>query len=132
MSRRLRSYGLFRDLPFGEPGEPSVSDQVASTPAADERRIADYLRSGLQYATVPALTFDVLSPDRRALGPLRYLTDGEWIWRSDLAHYVEHYHCRVAAAFVEHMQSRNWLPPAAADVNLGELTYWPPQEDASG
>ncbi len=132
MSRRLRSYGFFRDLPFGEAGEPSLMEAIGSTPVADERRIVDYLRSGLQYALVPGVTVDVLAPDRPALGPLRYITDGEWLWRSDLAHYVERYHCRVVDEFVEHMKAQNWLPPTEAEMNLAELTFWPDEEDANG
>jgi len=132
MSRRLRSYGLFRDLPFGERGEPSLREAIGLEPLADQRRICDYLRAGIPYATVPAVTFDILSPDHSALGPLRYLTDGEWLWRSDLAHYVERYHCRVAGEFIEHMRAQNWLLPAAAEVNLEELTFWPDEEDTNG
>ncbi|MFF1658854.1 hypothetical protein [Streptomyces sp. NPDC058255] len=38
---------------------------------------------------------DVLSPANELIDGLHLLTDGEWFWYPDLAHYVERYHVPV-------------------------------------
>ena len=43
-------------------------------------------------------------------GGLSLMTDGDWLWYSDLAHYVERYHVRLDARFVEHARRRDWQP----------------------
>jgi hypothetical protein len=129
MKRQLRKCGFFRDLPFGEASDQRLKDSLDRNAAQDAERITSYLRAAPVYATVPGLVSDVLDPEERVIGPLRYLTDGEWAWRSDLAYYVERYHCRVPAEFVQHIRGRNWLPPAEEEIDMTTLSLWPAVEE---
>ncbi|MEU9407859.1 hypothetical protein AB0E08_19555 [Streptomyces sp. NPDC048281] len=56
------------------------------------------------------------------------LTDGAWVWRRDLAHYVGRHGVMLPAEFVERMRGFDWKPPAdAVDVPLARLalqTAW--------
>jgi hypothetical protein len=54
------------------------------------------------------------------------LTDGQWFWYSDLAHYVEHYHLALDERFIQHVRSRNWSPPQLTEdelVEIGEAVF---------
>lgn len=46
------------------------------------------------------------------------LTDGTWLWRSDLAYYVERYLVGVPADLVEHARRQSWRAPTIADSEL--------------
>ncbi|MGW4996396.1 hypothetical protein ACWEP8_01925 [Streptomyces hydrogenans] len=62
----------------------------------------------------------VLSPERELIGGLSLLTDGQWFWYSDLAHYVERYHVTLDPRFVQHARSANWCPPRLTEDELIE------------
>lgn len=80
--------------------------------------LIQYLRSGVVLAATAALTHDVLSRDRTIIGGLSLLTDGHWLWYSDLAYYVEHHHVALDAAFIAHTQSREWTVPQLGHRDL--------------
>jgi hypothetical protein len=42
----------------------------------------------------------MLSSTGAVIGGLHLLTDGKWLWYSDLAHYVERYHVALDPGFV--------------------------------
>jgi hypothetical protein len=46
------------------------------------------------------------------------MTDGTWVWPSDLAFYVERYHVELPTDFVEHVRSCGWNPPQLSDDEL--------------
>ncbi|MET9516027.1 hypothetical protein [Streptomyces sp. NPDC002994] len=77
-----------------------------------------YLRAGTVLAATGARLYDVLSPGRELIGGLRLLTDGQWFWYSDLAHYVERYHVAVNEQFLQHARRRNWNPPRLSHTDL--------------
>jgi len=118
--KTLRPYGFFSDLTFGDPTAPKLRACLDDKPVGENvQRVARYLRAGVQFSVVPMLVHDIIAEERSAIGPLRYLTDGEWVWRSDLPYYVEKYHCRIPSEFITHMKSRDWIPPA--DVDLSQI-----------
>src|SRR5262249_11657185 len=53
---------------------------------------------------------DCLAPERR-LPSVGILTDGVWVWPSDLAYYVAVYHCRIPEGFLQYVTSSDWRPP---------------------
>ena len=70
-------------------------------------------------AEQPSTTF--LRPTDELIGGLHLLTDGEWFWHTDLAHYVERYHVPVDDRFVEHARLRGWSPPQLSEAELIQL-----------
>ncbi|MFC9626269.1 hypothetical protein ACFTXM_42070 [Streptomyces sp. NPDC056930] len=69
----------------------------------------------------PSAVPDVLSSTGAVIGGLHLLTDGKWLWYSDLAHYVEHYHVALDPRFVEHVQSNGWAVPEPTDSDLDAM-----------
>ncbi|PAX89051.1 hypothetical protein CLM85_13485 [Streptomyces albidoflavus] len=62
---------------------------------------------------------DVLEPEGQLLtgiGSLR--TDGEWIWRGDLSHYVSRHHVALPDQFVTHIRDSHYSPPKVPESRL--------------
>jgi len=112
----VRGVGFYRDLPFGPASAPSVLDTRRSEAQAYEVRLVAYLRAGHGLLVSPALSSDVV--DGAVIGPVEVLTDGTWAWPSDLAHYVERYHCRVPDEFIAHARGREWRVPDVGEAEL--------------
>ena len=91
--------GFFRELPHGDPDGPSLHDARRESAAEDEAAILGYLARGAVHALSPGPVWDVLD-ESGPVGTASLLTDGEWVWPEDLAHYVEKYHVRLPAEFV--------------------------------
>src|SRR5215211_1156339 len=112
----LQRTGFFREMPHGEPTDPSLAEARSAAAGPHEDRIAAYLEAGHVYVATPGYTRDVFDGSQR-IGPAHYLTDGRYLWPGDLAHYVRTYHVRVAAPFVEHMMASGWKVPSDVDVS---------------
>ncbi len=66
----------------------------------------------------PSVVPDVLSETGASSGGLHLLTEGHWLWYSDLTHYVWRYHVELDPAFIEHARSDNWTVPQVGDQHL--------------
>ena len=115
----LTRTGFFREMPHGEPGDPSLAEARNPAPGPHEDRVIAYLEAGHVHSAAPAPVRDVLDAATE-LGPPHSLTDGTFVWPADLAHYVRTYHVRLAGPFVEHMLAHGWTVPA--EVDLATLT----------
>src|SRR5215510_3162859 len=111
----LQRTGFFREMPHGEPTDPSLADARNAAPSPHEDRIAAYLDAGHVCIAAPGLTHDVLDTGKR-IGPPHHRTDGRFVWPGDLAHYVRTYHVRLEGPFIEHMLANGWTVPADVDV----------------
>lgn len=72
-------------------------------------RILGFLAGGGLVMRAPALREDRLDPSRRAVVPLGYLSDGEWIWPLELSYYLERYDILPDADFIAHMRARDFI-----------------------
>ena len=106
---RLKRVGFFRELDHGMENGASLKDSVLQKPQANEDKIIKYLKTGIVYCNSPGLVMDVLVKENGVIGNLNILTDGEWIWPSDLSYYVELYHVKLNEDFVMHMEKVNWI-----------------------
>ncbi len=113
--------GDFRELEHGRPDGPSLRSAVRAQEAPYARDLVQYLRNGAVLAATTTLARDVLSPDKAMIGGLHLLTDGQWLWYSDLAHYVEHHHVALDRQFIQHAQSNDWAAPELSHVDLSAL-----------
>lgn len=117
---KLNRAGFFREMPHGEPSDPSLVATRADAPGPHQDAIAAYLEAGHLYIATPAPTPDVL--DRKKLiGPPHYLTDGEYVWPGDAVHYVRMYNVRLPTAFVEHIMANGFTVPSGVDVTTLKL-----------
>jgi hypothetical protein len=111
----LQRTGFFREMPHGEPSDPSLAEARNPAPGPHEERVVAYLETGHVHTAAPGPVFDVFDAGTR-IGSPHLLTDGTFVWPGDLAHYVRTYHVRLAGPFVEHMLARSWEVPADIDV----------------
>jgi len=139
MRRRLQSIlmielqrtGFFREMPHGEPTDPSLAE--ARNPAAlpHEDRVAAYLDAGHVHTPASEATRDVFDAGK-SIGPPHYVTDGKFVWPGDLAHYVRTYHVRLAGPFIEHMLANGWAVPTELDIAALALPARPSANPAPG
>lgn len=120
MTDLLRA-GFFSDLKHGEADGPSLRDSVTARPHADEDRIAAYLERGNVLAASGTMVYDVLQEHREPVAVLEMLTDGTWLWPSDLSYYVRTYHVRVPDELVSHAEAQGWEPPTLDRAALTEV-----------
>lgn len=117
---KLQRAGFFREMPHGNPSDPSLAQARADTPAMHQDALVAYLEAGHVYIATPSPTVDVLDGST-PIGPPHYLTDGLYVWPGDAAHYVRVYSARLPAAFVEHVAGNDWKVPAAVDLTQVHL-----------
>ncbi|MEU1619104.1 hypothetical protein ABZ479_17635 [Streptomyces sp. NPDC005722] len=113
-----RFLGAFRELQHGAADGPSLPAAVRERGEEYEDDLVRYLRSGAVLAVTTSAVYDVLSPDRAFIDGLSLLTDGQWFWHTDLAHYVERYHVAVSDEFVQHARRLDWRPPQLTEEDL--------------
>ncbi|MEU8795325.1 hypothetical protein [Streptomyces sp. NPDC048643] len=113
-----RFLGEFQELDHGRDDGSSLRACAHQEGAADEAALVRYLRAGSVLAATTSLVRDVLSPTNELIGSLHVLTDGEWFWYTDLAHYVERYHVSLDVEFVDHARGRGWTPPQLSEADL--------------
>lgn len=104
MKQPLRVVGLFREL------GPELSHLAASIHAAEGKldpalslEIAKYLDKGVQVLDVVGTSVDPLDPSVVIVGGASLVSDGAWVWRSDLSHYVIRYRVALPEEFVTYV-----------------------------
>lgn len=116
-----RILGKYQELDHGRADGPSLRDGVRQEGATYETDLIRYLKSGSVLAATTSCVCDVLSPGNELIGSLNLLTDGEWFWYTDLAHYVERYHMSLDARFIDHVRGRGWTPQQLTEADLIQL-----------
>lgn len=122
----LKWVGFFRELSGCEPAFPSIYDSVRPSAHPDAARIVAYLKAGVGLTGVGCYVGDVLNPEARFAVSPGLVTDGVWIWRADLPHYVATYHLELPGEFLDHMRQNRWVVPAlseAEELRLSQRLY---------
>ena len=101
---------------------PSIAEQLNRSEAIVDSKITDYLRSGHEVMYLGSRRYlkekgDLTKIDR----PGFLLTDGVWVWPSELPYFIESYNVMVPPQFVIHAAANNWSVPAKVDVTELEL-----------
>ncbi|MER7557647.1 hypothetical protein ABTZ46_11930 [Nocardioides sp. NPDC126508] len=113
--------GFFREL---DPDDPSdiygrrLADAVGGDVTYSRAEVLHYLESGYPILDVMESTPDPLEPDLSVRGGPSLLTDGLWVWRHDLAHYVRRYGVDLPSAFLRRMGAMDHTIP---DVDVDAL-----------
>ena len=118
--------GFFRELAHGVPEASSLAEAVNSSPNPSEANILQYLESGEIDCIAPCMLYDYFEPSGHIGDSLYTLSDGEWVWPSDLKYYVRKYHVNLPDEFMEHMVSNSWKVPdnvgLPSDVQSDEVS----------
>jgi len=121
----LKPLGFFEEVFANAPAGVSAGRLLASipdSPAPDVEDIARYLHSGHAIFDTMGAERDIVTDDRWILGAASLLTDGVWVWRVDLAHYVRRYGVTLPGDFLEHARRARYTVPDVAVSRLRELT----------
>ena len=119
----LKIAGCFRELPHGEKTGPSLTECISDYPQDNERQIIQYLKSGVIFAACMGVFKDILDETSDVWIAPHLLTDGSWLWYNDLSYYVEKYHARVPAEFIQAMKLNQWKFPPESSIDLSELEF---------
>jgi hypothetical protein len=119
----LRRVGFFREFYPDHSSLPWLREQIGTRRIRSESKIVEYLRSGHLLSAVMEGMLDTFdgTPFPEGSGCSSLLTDGTWLWRRDLAHYVERYHVEVPDDFVLALVESAFRMPDLSPQNLTAL-----------
>jgi hypothetical protein len=100
--------------------QESIFANVLPEPLPDVDRVVGYLRAGHVLIDFMDVRDDVFDPSRQILGGPTTLTDGEWFWRDDLAHYVSRHNVRLPNEFLQAIRDRQYAVPELDEATLAE------------
>jgi hypothetical protein len=101
----------FREMTGGGTSEPSMLELRFENAEPFESKVVSYLRSGVVLDECLGVETDVIDAADQNLLYQSDRTDGTWVWREDLAHYVEKYHLRLPDEFLANMRANQWVVP---------------------
>jgi hypothetical protein len=118
----MKTVGFFHELWSTDKLEPqpSLLRAVNEEPAPDEAELVRYLKSGHVLVDMMDTMRDVVSGDEWILAASTTLTDGEWLWRDDLAHYVRRHHVRLPEEFMACVRANGYRVPDVDEATLRE------------
>jgi hypothetical protein len=121
----MKTAGMFLEL--GRVRQPaqqeSIRDNVATTPLPDADKVVSYLRSGHVLIDFMDIRDDVFDNSQQILGGPTTLTDGDWLWRDDLAYYLQRHNVTLPADFLELIRRRDYTVPEVDEPTLEEITH---------
>jgi hypothetical protein len=100
---------MFREFAPTTLDLPSLAEAARSADPVRQRRTAAYLLTATHVAATMERRPDVLDGEDVYLGA-GLQSDGDWYWRSDLAHYVMKYNVELEPEFYAHAASFLWSP----------------------
>jgi hypothetical protein len=111
--------------PAFDPRHPRIDDQ------AEAERLLGYLDRALPVLTSSATMADVLDPERPAVVPLTFRTDGRWIWTDTVGYYLERYALAPDEALLAHLRSVGPDPAPVSEVALHRVLSFLQRPDDS-
>ncbi|MFD6080418.1 hypothetical protein ACFWG5_33095 [Streptomyces hydrogenans] len=126
MTKAPQFVGNFRELPHGNPAGPSLKESIDRGEREHIAGLVNYLTGGAVLAMSGQAARDPLDPQSKVIGELSLRTDGEWLWYSDLSHFVEKYNIEIDPKFIKKAESRDWNCPHISDDDLetiGDIVF---------
>lgn len=109
---------------FGDgPNAPSLEQAVGKLDASARERVATYLDAGLAVSAVPGFEPDVIDGSAVQLSRA-HLTDGAFIWRRDLSHYVRKYGVGVPDALLRKAMAGAVPPRSLTKSETEAVAAW--------
>ncbi len=118
----LRPLGFFRELKHGDPDGPWFHEMRDGYGDGNRSAPVRYLTNGALLAASGTPACDEFDPSHPLIGPLYVLTDGTWIWPSDLPYYVDRYGVALPEEFLVHAGRQQWTPPQLSHEDLVRIT----------
>ncbi len=112
--------GFFRELRHGDSDGPPLREAIDIDQGHDDETIGAYLRAGNTLAATAMPVDDILDATKTNIAGLTLMTDGTWLWPSDLAYFVETYGVAVPPELRNHIVA-----------HLGDPTKLSPEELAA-
>jgi hypothetical protein len=81
--------------------------------------VVSYLKSGVPIFDVMEGVVDPFNPSKIISGGSSLLSDGEWVWRNDLAYFVEQYKLGLPKEFLESVRLNKSVDSTKADEIIG-------------
>ncbi|GGS92337.1 MULTISPECIES: hypothetical protein [Streptomyces] len=106
--------GFYRELQSAprDVFRSSLRDQVRSGTAYPKAEVTGYFMAGHPVFDVMESTRDVLEGRFTVPGGSSLLSDGRFVWRADLARYVDAYNLALPAAFLSFAEGNGFSVPA--------------------
>ncbi|MEU6075880.1 hypothetical protein [Micromonospora sp. NPDC047074] len=120
----LRFVGMFREL--GPVGlglvQESIFDNVSAVELPDVDEVVRYLRAGYVLIDMMDLADDPFDPARQVMNGSTIRTDGDWLWRDDLAYYVHRHRVTLPEDFLALIRERRYVMPHRDEELLRECS----------
>jgi hypothetical protein len=115
---------MFREFGAVKQPEPqeSIHDNVSPAPLPDVEKVVSYLKGGHVLIDFMDIRDDVFDKSRQIMGGPTTLTDGDWLWREDLAYYVQRHNVALPVDFLELIRQRHYVVPEVDEPTLEEIT----------
>jgi hypothetical protein len=98
--------------------QPSILDNVGREPLPDADRVVAYLRAGHGLIAMMDVQDDFFDRSRQVLSGSSISTDGDWLWRDDLAHYVQRHNVTIPDEFLRLIRERHYIVPDVDEAVL--------------
>lgn len=103
-------------------GQDSIRTHVLERPLPDVDQVVAYLRAGHVLIDFMDVQDDVFDGSRQVLGGPTILTDGEWLWRDDLAYYASRHDVALPEEFLAHIRRHDYTVPVVDEPTLEKCT----------
>lgn len=99
--------------PNATPGQlPSIMDAIGGPTLPDADQVTLYLKSGHTLMSMMDVDDDIVDGAETILSGCSILTDGSWMWRKDLEHYVRRHNLRLPDNLLANIRSNNYQVPS--------------------
>lgn len=85
-----------------------LRNSIQDVEVEDKEKIVSYLKSGQMILFCPEIVTDVLSDKEEWIGSTSIYSDGIWLWKNYLVHYLEKYNISLPQDFILHAKNNNW------------------------
>jgi len=121
MTHHRKFFGLWKeDLCDDAPSVYAVMD--SEWKPYDLAKLVSYLGACRLVSLIP--TQDVCAICGFKTDPFGWFSDGVWLWKTSLPHYVVEHEVRLPQPLVEHIRERDYQPPSSNKFHLDDLD-WP-------
>jgi len=116
----MKTAGMFLELGGVKQDEPqpSILDHVGTEPLPDADRVVAYLRGGHRLIAMMDVQDDYFDPSQQVLSGSSVSTDGDWLWRDDLAYYVQRHNVTPPEDFLRLIRERHYIVPEVEEAVL--------------
>ncbi|GAA2677453.1 hypothetical protein GCM10009864_56370 [Streptomyces lunalinharesii] len=116
--------GFYREMESNnsEVYKESIANAYARRGGYEAKLVSRYLRSGYPILDVTESTVDVISGSFRVPGGSSILTDGRFVWREDLATYVDHYSLSLPDSFLDCIRENDFKVPSVAHEHILDVS----------